>query len=340
MGNKFKWFVLITALGGFCVLSPARIGWSQNAGTSTIASQSPPPYWAYAINPPAKAGDSPLNHVDESLRHVSGTTAAFTHAQINDFFGPPDWHPDGHPPMPEIVAKGRKPDVFACGYCHLPNGQGRPENSSLAGLPAEYIVQQMADFKSGLRKSSDPKDLPVATMISNETKANEKEIHDAAIYFSGLKLKPWIRVVETDTVPKTKVAGWMLVPVEGAETEAIGQRIIETPENLEQIEMRNDAVGFVAYVPVGSVKRGEALVTTGGSEKTVACGKCHGAELRGLANVPTIAGRSPSYVVRQLYDMQNGTRAGAASQLMKPVVAKLSLDDMVAIAAYLASLKP
>jgi cytochrome c553 len=332
--------IMAVTLSGISALGLAGATRGQSARTSAIATQVPPPYWAYAINPPAKPDDAATGHADEALRQVPGSTAAFTHAQINNFFGPPDWHPDGHTPMPEIVARGRKPDVFACGYCHLPNGQGRPENSSLAGLPAEYIVQQMADFKSGLRKSSDPKDLPVATMIANETKANEKEIHDAAVYFSGLKLKPWIRVVETDIVPKTKVAGWMLVPIEGAGTEPIGQRIIETPENLEQIEMRNDAVGFVAYVPIGSVKRGGTLVTTGGEERTVACGKCHGTDLRGLANVPNIAGRSPSYVVRQLYDMQNGTRAGAAAQLMKPVVAKLSVDDMVAIAAFLASLKP
>jgi len=46
------------------------------------------------------------------------------------------------PPMPRIVAHGRD-DAWACAYCHLPNGQGRPENAPLAGLPAAYIVEQV-----------------------------------------------------------------------------------------------------------------------------------------------------------------------------------------------------
>jgi cytochrome c553 len=122
--------------------------------------------------------------------------------------------------------------------------------------------------------------------------------------------------------------------------ESIRQRIIETPKNLEQTELRNDAFGFIAYVPVGSIKRGEVLVTTGGAGKTIPCAACHGPDLKGLANVPSIAGRSPSYVVRQLYDIQSGARAGVATQLMKPIVANLTVDDMVSIAAYTASLNP
>jgi cytochrome c553 len=60
----------------------------------------------------------------------------------------------------------------------------------------------------------------------------------------------------------------------------------------------------------------------------------------GLADVPGIAGRSPSYMVRQIYDLQRGTRKGASAPLMQPVVANLTGDDMVAIAAYVTSLVP
>ena len=52
------------------------------------------------------------------------------------------------------------------------------------------------------------------------------------------------------------------------------------------------------------------------------------------------AGRSPSYIMRQLYDIQHGVRNGQWAELMKPVVAGLSEGDMVAIAAYTASLAP
>jgi len=104
----------------------------------------------------------------------------------------------------------------------------------------------------------------------------------------------------------------------------------------------------VAYVPPGSVKKGEDLVTTGGMKivggkimqgKTTACGTCHGLNLTGVvgADVPPIAGRSPSYLVRQLWDIQQGTRNGSQAQLMKLVVANLTPEDLIAISAYVAS---
>ncbi len=132
----------------------------------------------------------------------------------------------------------------------------------------------------------------------------------------------------------------MLVPEEGGGTEPIGQRIIEMAEELARTELRDPTSGFVAYVPVGSIKQGESLVTTGGAGKTLPCGICHGQDLKGLWTVPPLAGRSPSYIVRQLYDMQSGARTGLATQLMREVVAKLTVDDMVSIAAYTASRTP
>lgn len=305
--------------------------------TAIAQSKQPIPYWAYPINLESSAAAEPAQ---DSPQHVPGSQRSFTLTQIHDISHVPDWHPTGHPAMPEIVALGQQPDVFPCAFCHLPNGLGRPENASLAGLPAGYIVRQVEDFKNGLRKSSEPRDMPVAYMITHETKAASAEIQTAADYFSRLERKRWIRVVETSTVPKTHIAGWMLVPDSPGAKEPIGQRIIETPENLERTELRDDTSGFIAYVPEGSLKRGKLLATTGDNGRTVPCAKCHGPGLRGSGNVPPISGRSPSYIVRQLFDIQSGARAGAASQQMRPPVVNLTIDDMIAIAAYLASLRP
>ena len=295
-----------------------------------------PPGWAYPVNPP---DDKPAPD-DGSLKHVPGSSKAMTQTQALDSFNIPDWHPDEHPAMPDVVEHGRKPAVRGCGYCHLPNGLGRPENASLASLPASYIEQQIADFRRGARTSSEPRMTPPAGMIVIAAAASDAEVKAAAGYFSNLKLKPWIRVVETSTVPKTRVSGSMLVQVEGGGTEPIGQRIIETPENLERTELRDSASGFIAYVPVGSIKKGEALVTTGGGGKTTQCGICHGPELKGMGPVPPLAGRSPSYIFRQLYDIQHGTRRGEWSVLMRGPVAHLGEEDMISIAAYLASRNP
>lgn len=242
--------------------------------------------------------------------------------------------------MPEVVARGRRPELFACGYCHMPNGQGRPENSSLAGLSAGYIAQQMADYRNGLRKSSEPTMRPPALMVANAKSANEAEVKIAAGYFASVQYKPWIRVVETETVPKTRVSGGLLVPLADGSPEPIGQRIIEVPEDVARTDLRDPASGFIAYVPVGSIGRGEMLVATGGAGRTSQCATCHGQDLKGVGDVPPLAGRSPSYTVRQLYDFQSGARAGLLSPQMKETVAKLTVDEMVSIAAYTASRAP
>ncbi len=295
-----------------------------------------PPAWAYPVNP----GGGQRAADDGVPRRVPGSAITFSLTETRDLFNPPDWHPDGHPAMPQIVSNGRSPAVRACGYCHLPNGQGRPENSGIAGLPAAYIVQQMADYKAGLRRSSEPRMGPPRAMLAIGENAEDDEVAAAAEYFSSFPFKPWIRVVETDTVPETFIAGAMYAAEEGGGREAIGNRIVEIPEDLGRTELRDDASGFVAYLPVGSLGRGEALVTTGGEGRTTRCGVCHGPDLKGLGPVPGLAGRSPSYSARQLYDFQTGARRGAWSALMEDVVDDLTLEDLVAIAAYTASLEP
>ena len=295
-----------------------------------------PPPWAYTVNPPPTPGAKPAAP-DPAPKQVPGSAVSLTIAQTRDPYNPPDWHPDGHPPMPPSVAHGRPKEMRACGFCHLVNGQGRPENASLAGLPAAYIVQQMADFKNGDRKSAEPRMGPPNAMIQDAKAATDDDIKTAAAYFSSFPFKKWIRVVEAKDVPRTRIAGSMHVPTEGSEP--LGQRIIEMPEDLARTELRDDASGFVAYVPPGSIKRGESLVKTGAG-KTVACGTCHGADLKGLGPVPPLAGRSPSYTVRQLFDMQQGVRKGPWSALMKAAVEQLTVDDMIAIAAYTSSREP
>ncbi|HUI81493.1 MAG TPA: c-type cytochrome [Bryobacteraceae bacterium] len=299
-----------------------------------------PPAWAYGV---PLTGSPPPNTPapdDGSPKHLPGSSLAFTIPQIRDAFGPADWFPGDHPTMPDVVAHGRRPDVRACSLCHYPNGKGRPENAGVAGLPVEYFLKTMADFRNGDRHSAESRKANTNVMIAIAKGMSEDETRQAAEYFGAMKWTQWMKVVETDTVPKTRLAGGMFLTLEGNEKEPLGQRIIETPLDAEGTEvLRNPHSGFTVYAPVGSLKKGKALVTTGAG-KTQQCGTCHGTDLRGLGPVPGLAGRSPSYLVRQLYDMQHGTRKGTWTELMKPVVAKLSDEDLVAIAAYTASLEP
>ena len=317
--------ISILALASMCILA---------AGLPAYGAEAPPE-WAYPVNPPNLV----LPPDDGVPRRVPGSTATYTLTQIRDRFIAPVWHPNEHAPLPGIVAQGRKPDVFACGFCHRADGPGGPENANLAGQPAAYIVQQMADFKSGARKTSVAK-RNVDLMISLSKPMTDEEVAAAAAYFSALKPRAIIKVVETDIVPKTFIMSNHLAAVPSGEKEPIGPRIVEVPEVLEQFVHRDTHAQFIAYVPVGSVAKGEALVKTGGAGKTIQCAICHGPDLKGLGTMPGIAGRSPSYMVRQLYDLKAGARAGPNSALMKAVVANLSVDDMTLIAAYLATQAP
>ncbi len=293
------------------------------------------PAWAYPWAPDFKAAPD-----DGIPRHVPDSTAAFTIAQERNLFFAPDWHPDDHPAMPDVVAHGRPPEVRACGACHRVEGTGGPENASLAGLPAAYIVQQMADYKSGARKFSGPQRSPVMLMTAIAKATGDADVQAAAAYFSSLKPKPVIKVVETDTVPATQIARVFYMLAKSGGTEPIGERIVEVPNDVDQFEHRDSRSQFTAYVPKGSIAKGEALAKTGGAGTTTPCVTCHGLNLKGVDAVPGIAGRSPSYLVRQIYDFQQHSRAGSAGALMAPVVEKLSHDDMIALAAYISSLTP
>lgn len=288
------------------------------------------PDWAFPV--PDKV-EVPPRFAPQRVRTVGAVS--YTRAQVDDFYNVPVWRPQMHPKMPKVVAHGNKDtQVRACGSCHLPTGTGHDESAFMAGLSVDYFIRTMSDWKSGNRAYG-------GTMVAMLKIITDAEIREAAEYFASLKPIPWIRVVETDTVPKTYTGASTrrLVHPDGG-TEPIGSRIVEVPEDEEVVVHRDPLSGFVAYVPQGSIGRGRSLVMTGGGGRTAACGTCHGPDQRGAGEAPGLAGRHPNYIVRQLWNMQNGDRTGSSMMQMRPTVAKLTADDMLAIAAYLASLTP
>jgi cytochrome c553 len=317
------------------------------AAGALSAAESNRPDWAYAI-PTGPNAQRPPD--DGKLYGLPGAVKQYTSSQIRgvdpknpkSILQPADWYPEDHPAMPNIVAHGDTDrQIAACSLCHYPNGKGRTENAPPTGQSKEYIVRQLHDFRDGLRTSADERKGNTKRMAAFAKAMTEEEINQAADYFSSMKWTPWIRVVETNTVPKSHSVAGMWFPNQGAEagTEPIGQRIIESPENpLATDDLRDPHSGFVAYVPTGSVAKGKQFVETGGNGKSVQCTICHGPDLHGIGSVPDIAGRSPAYMARQLYDMQAGTRHGGMTALMQPVVAKMTNEDFVNVTAYLASL--
>ena len=319
---------LIFVLSGLVAVSAIGIAQDQKGASLT---------WAYPMpdkTPPPGSGE-------KGPKSLPGSTKSYTQAQIDDQFAPPDWYPEEHPALPPVVQHGVQ--AQACGSCHLMSGLGHPESANLAGLPVEYMLRQMADFKAGLRK--DPKiheaSLRAGRMNVIAAYLPDEEMRKAVEWFAALKPAVWYKVVEAKEVPKTWInGGRMRLPLPGGGTEALGNRIITLPQDPERVEERDPHSGFIAYVPVGSLKKGEQLVKKGGAGKTVACDTCHGEGLKGLGDIPRLAGIHPIYVMRQLFDFQVGANTSSAGAQMKKVVEKLSEDDMIAIAAYTASLAP
>jgi len=266
---------------------------------------------------------------------LPGSAREYDAALTESFKDPPDWYPGEHPAPPPVVAGGKDGPPMACGSCHMMTGLGHPENAELTGLPVGYFVRQMQYFRSGERKEP-------ARMNELARTLSDEQVLQAAQYFAVIQRRASVQVIEAATVPRTYISAIgrtrMLHPAGG--TEPLGKRILQLPVDVFRTLNRDPYSNFIAYVPPGSLARGEKLVKTGAAGKTQPCVSCHGEGLRGLGEVPRLAGLQPVYIARQLIGIQNGSSDGAGVAPMKSVVARLSSDDIISISAYVGSLKP
>ncbi|MDB4909117.1 MAG: cytochrome c class [Gemmatimonadetes bacterium] len=270
---------------------------------------------------------------------VPGSDRSFTSAQVHDQLNPPDWAPGAHPAAPAVVLHAPARVNFACGYCHLPSGLGRSENAMLAGLRVDYIKRQLADFKTNARHS--PVDNSFTRrMHEMSLVVTDSEVDAAARYFAALKPMRRATVQERERIPAVWAVGGLYAVRPGADSEPLAGRLIEVTDDLERHELRDANDSFTTYVPVGSVKQGKRIATTDDLMSPTRCVTCHGLGVRGTSLAPGIAGRSPTYLLRQLLAFRAGTRATSTSGPMQKVASRLSLDEMVAVVAYVGTLVP
>jgi cytochrome c553 len=309
--------------------------------------------WAIVLTVSATAANAPASDVDwafptlatpasgeapGTVRHLPGSTLTFTAAEVHDLFNAVDWYGEAAT-SPAVVRQGHEPGAMACGFCHLPTGQGRPENAALAGLPASYIEEQVAAMRAGLRPGARPDYPPNALMHAVAATVTPAEARAAADWFARQRFAPRTRVVETALAPKAVPQAGVYAFDRTAPRESLGSRILEGPEDFDRFELRDDRVGYVAYVPSGSIERGASLAATGDAGRTQPCASCHGAGLKGDIG-PPLAGRSPTGIFRQLHSFKTGGRLSPQAAPMRAVVARLATADMIDLAAYAGSLKP
>lgn len=295
--------------------------------------------WLFPLSQSGATAAKPGDGIE--VVHLANSRLEFTEAQLHDLFFAPDWHPGSHSPMPEIVMRGRAPGTPACGYCHLPGGQGRPENAALAGLPAAYIVQQVADIKSGARRSAwrgEPYG-PVELMRGVAANSCEADVAIAAEYFAAQTLRPRVSVIERAHIPRMRAEAWIYVVDPQGGEETLGQRLIEWAPELSRHEHRDDEMRYNAFVPPGSVQRGRKIARMGMPGRLAPCDSCHGEHLQGVGLIPPLAGRSPTSLLRQLVAFKTKDRAGNSAAPMQAVAAALEMADMIAVVAYAAAIE-
>jgi len=329
-------------VGGLVAVAGVVLWASVMAQQTAPAAPVPPglPDWAYTPPVPgAPPAPSALPADDNAVVRIPGTDRTFTRGELRATKETMDWFPtERHGTAPDIVRVGKQPAVRQCTLCHLPDGAGRPENAPVSALHPAYFVQQMQDYRNGLRKSADPRKGNTNNMIAFAKATTPEEDWAAAEYFAQQPYPRRMKIVESKTAPKVRLQGGMHMAIpasEGGGMEPLGaDEIVEVPDDNLRAEARDTHLGFTAYVAPGTLNKGKQAAAK------YQCSVCHGANLEGIGPVPPLAGRSPSYVMRQLFDMKTGARRGPWAELMKPTVDRMSLQEMTAVSAFAASIAP
>lgn len=289
----------------------------------------PVPKWAF---PGFGVAFDPYAPTASMSVRLPGSPIVFQKSDFHGMARAIDWFPGAHPPAPEVVMRAQGEGVFPCGYCHLPDGRGRPENARLQGLPTDYIVEQVKAFAAGARLAASPDFVPTRYMASVAHAVTAADLNAAAAYFSRFEPQSFTRVVEAAAIPAA--TEWHFVyRFDRSRREALGQRIVEGPVESERFELRDPETPYIAYVPVGAIARGQATAERGASGGP-ACVSCHGPALAG------IAGASPTYIVRQLMAFRDKTRSDPGAAPMQAVAARLTDTQIIDAAAFVGSRRP
>ncbi len=336
-GPKKMTAVLATVLlvmGVACASTSTTIGAGARQNAAIRAAEA----WAFpmeqTLDPSAPKPSQAPKPDPHKTAHVPGSVRTYTLAYIDTLFNATDWFPLDHPAPPQIVLHERKVGPVAPPISRTVRATSP---AALAGLSKAHVLEQIAAFRAGERGKGQP--LSATVMAEEARNLSDTELQQAVDYFSRLKLQMATRVVETSSVPRTHWDGFVLAPNRNGAHEPVGERIIETSNDQALNDLGDERTGFIAYVPLGSNARG-AVIAANGVGTAPACGSCHGADLEDVGDIPPLAGRSPTYIARELILFQTGKRANPGAAPMRLEASQLTVRDMIAVAAYAASRKP
>ena len=116
---------------------------------------------------------------------------------------------------------------------------------------------------------------------------------------------------------------------------------------LSEDDMKNVAAFYASQTSKGGkaaadkVELGERIYRGGIAEKGVAaCTACHGPSGAGISTsgYPAVSGQHSAYVESQLQKFADGARSNDPNRMMRDIAARLSKDEMAAVASYMQGL--
>ena len=245
---------------------------------------------------------------------------------------------------PRVVAHGQAVGPNPCATCHLFNGAGSLGVPDLAGLPAAYMIEQIGQFRSGRRHSSEE-------MMAVAKGLGDAEFARACAYYAKPP-RAWRRcnVVETARVPLTQPDRYgMLTVLSGGRTEPhrrpdhrgcrrLGHAVFpggsgcgdDAGRAFRRRRVRAEGRRCTRHGSGAQRGRGRPILRALPRDAFAWRRPCAG----------PLAGRSAACLARAMEDIRTGARGGRTVAPMRPIARGLSATDVRNVAAYLASLKP
>lgn len=207
----------------------------------------------------------------------------------------------------ELASNGRG-DILACNGCHGAAGEGNFEAGfpRLAGLHADYIAKQLADYQR------DPLEMGVSIEpIARDYSKTPRVYNDLTIYTPGVRNDPVMNGIASAL----------------------------SDEDISSLAAYYASLSFTATpVPADfqSLERGMELAVRGKPEYMVPrCDSCHGPQGEGFGpNFPPLAGQPQQYIINQITKWQNGERDNDHLAMMKNTANQLTGGDKINVAKY------
>jgi len=136
--------------------------------------------------------------------------------------------------------------------------------------------------------------------------------------------------------------------VDGKPAERVNPIMAGMVASLTPEDMRNLGAYFAAQPPHEGFARNTATIELGQriyrggivSQGIPACSGCHGATGAGVpAQYPRLAGQHPEYIEAQMKAWRSGARANDPAKMMRTIAAKMSDEQIKAVADYIAGLR-